>query len=49
MALFAKFYRPENCPNVVAPDLNTKIWNGNLLLSHRLADINLRKIELLNL
>ena len=43
-----KYCRPENCPNVVAPKVNSEIWNENLQAAHRMSDINLRKIQLLN-
>ena len=36
-------YRPEKCLNVVALKEKSEIWNGNLLSSHRMTDINLRK------
>ena len=38
-----KCYRPENFPNVVAAKVNSEIRNGNLLSSHRMTVINLRK------
>ena len=43
-----KYRRPENCPAIVAPKVNSEIWNENLQASHRMTDINLRKIKLLN-
>ena len=43
-----KYRRPENCPAIVAPKVNSEIWNENLQASHRMTDINLRKIQLLN-
>ena len=42
------YRRPENCPNVVAPKVNNEIWNENLQAAHKVTDINLRKIQLLN-
>ena len=41
-----KYYRSENCPNVVIPYVNRKIWNRKPLSSQRMIDTNLRKIEL---
>ena len=41
--LSKKYYRPEHCPDVVPPLVNSEIWNGNLLSFHRMADKNLRK------
>ena len=43
-----KYRRPENCPNIGALKVNSEIWNENLQASHRMTDINLRKIQLLN-
>ena len=43
-----KYRRPENCPAIVAPKVNSEIWNENLQASHRMTDINLWKIQLLN-
>ena len=25
-----KYYRPENCPNTLAPKVSSDIWNRNL-------------------
>lgn len=49
MTFIVKFFRPESCPNEVAPEVGSKIWNRSLLLSYRLPYMNLRKLELLNL
>ena len=43
-----KYRRPENCSAIVAPKVNSEIWNENLQTSHRMTDINLRNIQLLN-
>ena len=43
-----KYRRPESCPAIVAPKVNSEIWNENLQASHRMTDINLRKTQLLN-
>ena len=43
-----KYRRPENCPAIVAPKVNSEIWNENLQASHRMTDINLREIQWLN-
>ena len=43
-----KYRRPENCPNVVAPKVNSEIGNENLQAAHRMTDKNRRKIQLLN-
>ena len=40
--------RPENCPAIVAPKVNSEIWNENLQASNRMTNINIRKIQLLN-
>ena len=42
------YCRPENCAAIVAPKVNSEIWNENLQASHRMTDINLRKVQLLN-
>ena len=44
-----KYRRPENCPNIVAPKVNSEIWNEHLQASHRMTDINLRKNQFLNI
>ena len=46
--MIKKYHRPENCLNIVAPKINSKIWNENLQVSHRMTDIYLGKIQLLN-
>ena len=43
-----KYRRPENCSNIVAPRVNSETWNENLQASYRMTDINLRKIQFLN-
>ena len=43
-----KYRRPENCPSIVAPKVNSEIWNEILQASHRMTDINFRKTQLLN-
>ena len=43
-----KYRRPESCPAIVAPKVNSEIWNENLQASHRMTDVNLRKTQLLN-
>ena len=40
--------RPENCLNIIALMINSEIWKKNLQTSHRITDIKLRKIQLLN-
>ena len=32
-----------------APEVNNEIWNRNFLLSHRMKEMNIRKIEFLSL
>ena len=47
-----KYRRPENFPNIVAPKVRispSEIWNKNLQALHWVTDINLMKIQLLNL
>ena len=43
-----KYPTPESRPAIVAPKANSEIWNENLQASRRMTDINLRKIQLLN-
>ena len=43
-----KYRRPENCPIVVAAKVNSEIQNKNLQSAHGMTDINLRKIQFLN-
>ena len=40
--------RLKNCPNIVAPKVNSEAWNENLQASDRMTDINLGKAQLLN-
>ena len=42
-----KYFRPQKSPNIVAPKVNSEIGNENFQASHRMTDINLRKIHLL--
>ena len=41
--------RSRICPNVTASKVNIDIWNDNYLSLYRMADVNLRKMELVNL
>ena len=43
-----KYERPENCPHLSAPKINSKIWNENLLTANRMTNISLGKIQSLN-
>ena len=43
-----KYFRPQKSPNIVAPKVNSEIGNENFQASHRMTDITLRKIHLLN-
>ena len=43
-----KYKRPENCPHLSAPEINSEIWNENLLTANHMTDISLCKIQLLN-
>ena len=43
-----KYRRPVNCFNIVAPNVNSEIWNENLQEPHRMTDSNLSEIQLLN-
>ena len=39
------YRRPGNCPAIVAPKVNSEIWNENLQASHRMTDINSGKFN----
>ena len=41
--LSKKYYKPENRPNIVVPNVNSEIWNMNLPSSNRITDRKLRK------
>ena len=43
-----KYRRPVHCLNIVAPSVNSEIWNENLQEPHRMTDSNLSEIQLLN-
>ena len=46
--MYKKYKRPENCPQLSAPKVNSEVRNENLLTANRMIDISLRKIQLLN-
>ena len=42
-----KYKRPENCPHVSTPKVNSEVWNEHLA-ANRMTDLSLCKILLLN-
>ena len=43
-----KYKRPENCPHISVPKINSEVWNDNLLTANRMTGVSLCKIQLLN-
>lgn len=43
------YRRPENCPHLSAPKVNSEVWNENLMTANHMTGISLYKIQLLNI
>ena len=43
-----KYKRPENCPHLSLSKVNSEVWDGNLQIANCMADVSLRKIQLVN-
>ena len=45
-ALHKKYNVPENCPNIIVPKCNAKIWKNNLTSPYRINEIRLQNMHM---